>query len=98
MSKVVESGHPDYKKDDLVWGMTKWEEYSLVPATQILFKIEHTDVPLSYYTGILGMYSTISICIDVSRVVFCHFVVTHDIYCVLFEYRYAGNDCLCWFF
>ncbi|XP_047154912.1 2-alkenal reductase (NADP(+)-dependent)-like [Vigna umbellata] len=55
VSKVLESGHPDYKKGDLVWGMTKWEEFSLVPATQIDFKIEHTDVPLSYYTGILGM-------------------------------------------
>ncbi|MED6179478.1 hypothetical protein PIB30_001241 [Stylosanthes scabra] len=55
VSKVVESGHPDYKKGDLVWGFTKWEEYSLVPSAQILFKIEHTDVPLSYYTGILGM-------------------------------------------
>lgn len=56
VSKVVESRHPDYKKDDLVWGMTKWEEYSLIPAAQILFKIEHTHVPLSYYTGILGKY------------------------------------------
>ncbi|MED6179475.1 hypothetical protein PIB30_001238 [Stylosanthes scabra] len=55
VSKVVESGHPDYKKGDLVWGFTKWEEYSLVPSSQIEFKIEHTDVPLSYYTGILGM-------------------------------------------
>ncbi|BAT96922.1 hypothetical protein LR48_Vigan11g155300 [Vigna angularis] len=55
VSKVLESGHPDYKKGDLVWGMTKWEEFSLVPPAQILFKIEHTDVPLSYYTGILGM-------------------------------------------
>nr|KYP76633.1 putative NADP-dependent oxidoreductase P1 [Cajanus cajan] len=55
VSKVLESGHSDYKKDDLVWGFTKWEEYSLVSSTQILFKIEHTDVPLSYYTGILGM-------------------------------------------
>ncbi|KAJ1395460.1 hypothetical protein SESBI_33418 [Sesbania bispinosa] len=55
VSKVLESGHPDYKEGDLVWGFTKWEEYSLVPSAQILFKIEHTDVPLSYYTGILGM-------------------------------------------
>ncbi|XP_004510170.1 2-alkenal reductase (NADP(+)-dependent)-like [Cicer arietinum] len=54
VSKVLESGHQDYKKGDLVWGITKWEEYSLVPATG-MFKIEHTDVPLSYYTGILGM-------------------------------------------
>ncbi|ESW06329.1 hypothetical protein PHAVU_010G038800 [Phaseolus vulgaris] len=55
VSKVVESGHPDYKKGDLVWGITKWEEFSLVPAAQIRTKIENTDVPLSYYTGILGM-------------------------------------------
>ncbi|KAL9303501.1 hypothetical protein ACSQ67_020764 [Phaseolus vulgaris] len=55
VSKVVESGHPDYKKGDLVWGITKWEEYSFITSSQICFKIDHTDVPLSYYTGILGM-------------------------------------------
>ncbi|RHN38838.1 putative oxidoreductase [Medicago truncatula] len=55
VSKVVESGHKDYKEGDIVWGITNWEEYSLIPAAQIHFKIEHTDVPLSYYTGILGM-------------------------------------------
>ncbi|XP_058743406.1 2-alkenal reductase (NADP(+)-dependent)-like isoform X2 [Vicia villosa] len=55
VSKVLESGHEDYKEGDLVWGLTKWEEYSLIPAAQILLKIQHTDVPLSYYTGILGM-------------------------------------------
>ncbi|XP_061360126.1 2-alkenal reductase (NADP(+)-dependent)-like isoform X1 [Gastrolobium bilobum] len=55
VARVLESGHTDYKKGDLIWGLTKWEEYSLVPSTQILSKIEHTDVPLSYYTGILGM-------------------------------------------
>lgn len=56
VSKVLESGHKDYKEGDLVYGVTNWEEYSLIPAAQIIFKIEHTDVPLSYYTGILGMY------------------------------------------
>ncbi|KAG2381060.1 hypothetical protein LR48_Vigan11g155500 [Vigna angularis] len=55
VSKVVESAHSDYKKGDLVWGFTKWEEYSFVSSSQICFKIAHTDVPLSYYTGILGM-------------------------------------------
>ena len=60
MAKVLESGHPDYKKGDLVWGFTKWEEYSLVSSTRILFKVEHRDVPLSYYTGILGMSGRIS--------------------------------------
>jgi NADPH-dependent curcumin reductase CurA len=30
VSKVLESGHPDYTEGDLVWGFCKWEEYSLV--------------------------------------------------------------------
>ncbi|KAJ0093785.1 hypothetical protein Patl1_26863 [Pistacia atlantica] len=55
VAKVVASGHPEFKKGDLVWGAVGWEEYSLIKNTQSLFKIHHTDVPLSYYTGILGM-------------------------------------------
>ncbi|KAG9157388.1 hypothetical protein Leryth_024883 [Lithospermum erythrorhizon] len=55
VSKVVDSGHPNLKKGDLVWGITGWEEYSLLTWTENHFKIEHLDVPLSYYTGILGM-------------------------------------------
>ncbi|KAM7460855.1 hypothetical protein LguiA_028976 [Lonicera macranthoides] len=55
VAKVLDSGHPNFKKGDLVWGMTGWEEYSLITATDQLFKIQHTDVPLSYYTGLLGM-------------------------------------------
>ncbi|KAJ4723839.1 2-alkenal reductase (NADP(+)-dependent) [Melia azedarach] len=55
VGKVVNSGHPEFKKGDLVWGTTGWEEYSLIKNPQVLFKIHHTDVPLSYYTGILGM-------------------------------------------
>lgn len=54
VAKVVDSRHPDFKKDDLVWGQTAWEEYSHIEDTTSLFKIHHTDVPLSYYTGILG--------------------------------------------
>ncbi|OMO59443.1 Alcohol dehydrogenase superfamily, zinc-type [Corchorus capsularis] len=55
VAKVVDSTHPNYKKGDLVWGITGWEEYSLIKAAAALFKIEHTDVPLTYYTGLLGM-------------------------------------------
>ncbi|KAH8484394.1 hypothetical protein H0E87_028736 [Populus deltoides] len=51
---VLDSLHPEFKKGDLVWGVTGWEEYSLITATKGLSKIQHTDVPLSYYTGILG--------------------------------------------
>ncbi|GAB4858918.1 hypothetical protein Ancab_010391 [Ancistrocladus abbreviatus] len=55
VARVLESGDPKFKKGDLVWGITGWEEYSLITFPEGLFKIEHTDVPLSYYTGILGM-------------------------------------------
>ncbi|KAI4356165.1 hypothetical protein L6164_000208 [Bauhinia variegata] len=55
VAEVLESGHPEYKKGDIVCGMTRWEEYSLVHSAQIFCKIQNTDVPLSYYTGILGM-------------------------------------------
>ena len=48
VAKVLDSTHPNYAKDDLVWGFTGWEEYSLVTAPQLLIKIQHTDVPLSY--------------------------------------------------
>ncbi|XVF29652.1 hypothetical protein REPUB_Repub15cG0140500 [Reevesia pubescens] len=55
VAKVLESGDPEFKEGDLVWGRTGWEEYSLLKTSDDLFKIQHTDVPLSYYTGILGM-------------------------------------------
>ncbi|KAK9288825.1 hypothetical protein L1049_017290 [Liquidambar formosana] len=55
VAKVLDSGHPEFKKGDLLWGIVGWEEYSLITATETLIKIQQTDVPLSYYTGILGM-------------------------------------------
>ncbi|KAH7670864.1 2-alkenal reductase (NADP(+)) protein [Dioscorea alata] len=55
VSKVVYSGHPDFSVGDLVWGMIGWEEYSVITNPESLFKIKDIDVPLSYYTGILGM-------------------------------------------
>ncbi|RAL48263.1 hypothetical protein DM860_005687 [Cuscuta australis] len=55
VGRVVDSDHSNFKKGDLVWGFTGWEEYSIVTATSSLFKIQHTDIPLSYYTGLLGM-------------------------------------------
>ena len=58
---MIESGHPDYTKGDLLWGIVGWEEYSVITLTPYShFKILHTDVPLSYYTGLLGM----SFCFD----------------------------------
>ncbi|KAF8020466.1 hypothetical protein BT93_G1008 [Corymbia citriodora subsp. variegata] len=55
VSRIVDSGHPNFKVGDLVWGTTGWEEYSLIANPEALQKIEHTDVPLSYFIGILGM-------------------------------------------
>lgn len=55
VGRVVDSGHPNFQAGDLVWGITGWEEYSLIKAPEGLTKIKYTDVPLSYYIGILGM-------------------------------------------
>ncbi|KAL0695397.1 hypothetical protein Bca4012_062577 [Brassica carinata] len=54
VSKVIDSRHPDYKKGDLLWGIVGWEEYSVITLSPYShFKIHYTDVPLSYYTGLL---------------------------------------------
>ncbi|KAJ6803922.1 2-alkenal reductase (NADP(+)-dependent)-like [Iris pallida] len=55
VGKVLHSDHPNFKVGDFVWGMTGWEEYSLITSPESLFKIKYTDIPLSYYTGLLGM-------------------------------------------
>nr|QCX36392.1 RDCT44 [Piper methysticum] len=55
VAKVLESKYPDHKEGDLVWGTIGWEEYSIIKEPQNLFKMKYTDLPLSYYTGILGM-------------------------------------------
>ncbi|KAL7176703.1 hypothetical protein ACSBR2_030114 [Camellia fascicularis] len=55
VARVLNSGHPNFKKGDLVWEITGWEEYSVIKAPESVFKIQNTNVPLSYYTGILGM-------------------------------------------
>ena len=55
VAKVLDSGDPEFKAGDLVWGITGREEYSLITkTTDTLIKIQHIDVPLSYYTGILS--------------------------------------------
>ncbi|MCL7038580.1 hypothetical protein MKW94_021707 [Papaver nudicaule] len=57
VSEVLDSGNSNYQKGDYVWGFAGWEQYSLIenPVPSSLRKISYTDVPLSYYTGILGM-------------------------------------------
>uniref|UniRef100_A0A2P2J5V9 Uncharacterized protein MANES_S013100 n=1 Tax=Rhizophora mucronata TaxID=61149 RepID=A0A2P2J5V9_RHIMU len=56
VSKVVVSGHPDFKPGDLVSGITGWEEYSLIFKPEQLRRIQpDDDIPLSYHLGLLGM-------------------------------------------
>lgn len=54
VARVLDSTHPDFKEGDLMWGIINWEEYRLIKEPQFLIKIQDTNVPLSYYTGILG--------------------------------------------
>ncbi|KAK6138633.1 hypothetical protein DH2020_027619 [Rehmannia glutinosa] len=55
VSRVVDSSNPNFKKGDLIWGITSWEEYTFIKFPGTFCKIQDTEVPLSYYTGILGM-------------------------------------------
>ncbi|KAK3220006.1 hypothetical protein Dsin_013976 [Dipteronia sinensis] len=55
VAKVLDSTHLSFKEGDFVWGTTGWEEYSVITTPERLCKIHYTDVPLSYYAGILGM-------------------------------------------
>ncbi|CAL4994791.1 unnamed protein product [Urochloa decumbens] len=55
VGKVIDSTHPEFKVGDHVWGMSGWEEYTLITQPESLIKIKNTQLPLSYYTGVLGM-------------------------------------------
>ncbi|KQJ88705.1 2-alkenal reductase (NADP(+)-dependent) [Brachypodium distachyon] len=62
VAQVLRSSLPGLAPGDLVWGITGWEDYSVVqpPFTGLLTKIDpelaqDDKLPLSYYTGILGM-------------------------------------------
>ncbi|EOA24255.1 hypothetical protein CARUB_v10017496mg, partial [Capsella rubella] len=56
VSKVIASDNPGFVNGDFVWGIVDWEEYSAIKANDRLFKIDiNISVPLTYYTGILGM-------------------------------------------
>ncbi|KAJ8762812.1 hypothetical protein K2173_022941 [Erythroxylum novogranatense] len=55
VAKVVQSKHPDFQEGDFVWGLTGWEEYTIIHNPSSLNKIKNIDVPLSYYLGVLGI-------------------------------------------
>jgi NADPH-dependent curcumin reductase CurA len=54
VGKVIDSTHPGFNTGDLVWGMRGWEEYTILTHPESLIKINHAELPLSYYTGLLG--------------------------------------------
>ncbi|KAH7573384.1 hypothetical protein JRO89_XS03G0135000 [Xanthoceras sorbifolium] len=46
VAEVVDSGKEELKKGDLIWGMTGWEEYTIIsPSDDTLFKIPNTCMP-----------------------------------------------------
>jgi NADPH-dependent curcumin reductase CurA len=57
VDKVIDSTHPEFTAGDLVWGMSGWEEYTLITQTEYLNKINYSELPPSYYTGVLGQQS-----------------------------------------
>ncbi|XP_042022240.1 (+)-pulegone reductase-like [Salvia splendens] len=71
VSKVLDSSHPNFKTGELVWGFTGWEEYSLIKDPDQLFKVQDKDLPLSYYTGILGEFLEPLACLYVGFFKFC---------------------------
>lgn len=54
VGKVVASNNAEFAEGEYVNGMLGWENYS-VSNGQGLYKLGNTDVPLSWYLGILGM-------------------------------------------
>jgi NADPH-dependent curcumin reductase CurA len=78
VGKVIDSNHPEFTAGDLVWGMTGWEEYTLVTEPESLKKVNHTELPLLLLHG--GSWSAISmtactVCLVLQRFAFktCQF-------------------------
>ncbi|XP_021855675.1 2-alkenal reductase (NADP(+)-dependent) [Spinacia oleracea] len=55
IGKVVVSGHPEFRKDDLVTGRLSWAQYVVVEDVKLLRKLYAMGFPLSYHLGILGV-------------------------------------------
>lgn len=56
LGEVITSNHPGFKAGDHVWGLTQWEDFSILSDQTILLeKLDVSpDVPLSHYVGALG--------------------------------------------
>lgn len=53
IGKVIASGHPNYKKDDLVGGIINWGEYTLTNGDPLKI-LDPMGFPLSYHMGPLA--------------------------------------------
>ena len=56
VGRVVKSQHPDFKEGEIVFGLARWEDYSIFNAQTILLeKLQPVrGTPISYYVGALG--------------------------------------------
>jgi len=54
IARVVDSRHPEFKKEEYVSGNLEWKEYQISDGKG-LTKVDPTVSPLSTYLGILGM-------------------------------------------
>ncbi|KAK8581702.1 hypothetical protein V6N13_144713 [Hibiscus sabdariffa] len=54
VGKVVASGNPKFDKGDIVAGLLKWGEFTVVKPGGMLNKLDPMGFPLSYHVGILG--------------------------------------------
>jgi NADPH-dependent curcumin reductase CurA len=55
VAEVVLSDNPDFQVGDTVLGNLNFSEYVVVPKGQDLIKVDASQVPASYYLGVLGM-------------------------------------------
>lgn len=53
--RIVASQHVDWPAGTAVTGMFGWQEFSLVPVTQIQRRVDEADLPLSTALGVLGI-------------------------------------------
>ena len=103
VAKILDSRNPNFKEGELVWGITGWEEYSIINATESLFKLHDTDVSLSYYTGLLGkLLSNTVIVFEIGEILFMPNSLRTNLIMLIYILfihlsGYGWHDCLCWF-
>ncbi|CAH1435127.1 unnamed protein product [Lactuca virosa] len=54
VGKVIASEHPNFQKNDLVYGLLDWAEYTIMKGGNMLQKLDTLEFPLSYHLGVFG--------------------------------------------